>query len=253
MNYTVDNQLNIESNNSKIFKSAKAKLFASAMMWFGINLFIAFLVGFLCLKFQVWDHLFSNRNFLKGLIIAISLAVIFIVAATLLNKFWIKLNPILSFVCSTILMGIIGFELVTPILYYTKALEPEKIAAVFLLPAALMIIIGLLGSMNLIKIKFVWFITIALVAIMIITSIVSIFVFNKKINTLIIVAGIALGGCYMAIDWWLLHKVSSNEIYDPAELNSWKAIMTHGIYFGFKFAFDYIYVVYYVVMLLKGN
>ncbi|KKB26755.1 hypothetical protein MM26B8_04370 [Mycoplasmopsis meleagridis] len=248
---------NLYNNNSYTEADAKPKLikktlFSSSMMWFAIDLIIALVSGFIFSSITPIVNFVYNT--IAGSITIIVAAVVLIVLLFVFNSQRNKYKVKSMIVTSIISMILLGFTVLMSVCYAIKintSLEnPSFLLAVFLIPAAFMFFMGLIGALNLIKIKIVYPLMIIAFLALLISSIVSWFIFNNTLEIVIVCLGIVLTALYMAIDWFIMLKTNKklNEMLDSEYKR--KEILVSGIYFGLHFAFDYVYMLAYIARLL---
>ncbi|MEA4115670.1 hypothetical protein VBM87_02660 [Mycoplasma sp. 744] len=229
----------------------KQSLFGSAMMWFAIDLIFAFLFTFAIIKIpNAIDTLYNQGNITIAWLI--TSAILLIIGLFVFNRMRRKLNIIGTILLSFFLMSIISLILIIPAFKFTVGIFTlSQIILIFLIPAFFMFLAGFLATFNFFKSKFFYIMIIFLVVALIITSLISWFIFNKWLYIAITVLGTLVTLGYMILDFIYLSRLNEEIKNIQNQDLKRKEILVNGVYIGFHFAYDYIIMVLYLIRFLE--
>ncbi|QSF13937.1 MAG0110 family membrane protein [Mycoplasma sp. Mirounga ES2805-ORL] len=236
----------IEQNAFNKTKTQQSSIIASSLIWFGYCLAIAFGTAALINTTLFTPFLSFLLNNVE-ILITMSVGAIVLLFVTFFfgmrMNFWVLL-PIVTFLMFWFGIGALGALLQ----YAAQNINWSVLFLILLVPAIITTVTGFLAFYNKINIANLWVPMITLAISMLIVGLLSFFfLFSKFLYTVYLLLGVALMVIYMAFDWFLIIKFDS--VYkrlDPESQSKIKVAQI-GLFFGFKLAYDYIYLTIYLI------
>lgn len=225
-------------------KVSKNKLLASAFIWFGYSMFIAFLTGIITTYAISWK---TDTIGTAGIAVMLTFGILGVISLFIELFFGWRMNFYVQLVFVTFGMMFLGFTVVSLIILFTVANKTvEYLLYSISIPMLLFILFGFLSYYNKIKIKPVYILLIIMAIVMLISTIVGFFVFSRWFEMFYVTLSVFIYSLILLIDIYMISNANRyfNEQMNTKNTN--KEIMKLSIYFGFKIAYDCIYLIYYL-------
>ncbi|MCS4536711.1 MULTISPECIES: MAG0110 family membrane protein [unclassified Mycoplasma] len=235
-------------NNFKTRASGGNRIIAGSLLTFAIGLIFAIIgaITFTTTVKYLPQSIFSFAFLLTGSIINFILVMVIMLVGPKMKAY--VLGPLAS-----ISMFLVGYFVLSYVFYFSKPSQDLiKLIAIFFIPAAAMLLMGVLAYYNLIKLNKLLPISMFVLVTFIILVIVSWFSSGKLIFTLVSAFGFLLTVIYMGIDWIIIIKFNHNYKNLSPDAQSNAELIKWSMYFGYKLAWDFIYAVVYISELFKN-
>ncbi|WP_084489761.1 MAG0110 family membrane protein [Mycoplasmopsis lipofaciens] len=251
MNEQITNYEYENKPKNKIKESLKGNVFLGAtILWFAYAMMIAILAAIIVFaNANTIGKFFISRPIIwivAGIVGFVLLMITFFMGHRM--NFWILL-PLVTI--DMIFLGTV--VLGTALLYALSNFDWLKTFAVFFIPIAVMMLMGTLAVFNIIKLDKLWVAALIISITLLVLMIVSFFVLNETMYMLYVGLGFILICLYMGIDWILIIKLNQTYKSDFLTKDTISEILRISLFYGFKLAYDYIYAVYYLILIFSDR
>ncbi|WP_036437914.1 MAG0110 family membrane protein [Mycoplasmopsis gallinarum] len=241
----------IFSTNLKNIKSRGTSiLFGASTLWF------SFFVGLIFIGSSFTKLVFTTNNtaalityIISGIFSSVFIFVLLIWGRKI--NFWVLL-PL-----SSVLSLSLGFSVLGPILFsFLLTASAYKLLGILGIATALFILIGILGYFNLLQIQKIWPFLLIVASAMFILFITSFFIVKSWVISLYGLLGMFLGIVYLMFDFALINNESAyvdgflNSEIGNQKSNHHLEIARISLWYGFKLAYDYLILVYYLIRII---
>ncbi|QGZ97909.1 hypothetical protein GE118_03815 [Mycoplasma sp. NEAQ87857] len=240
-NKQTDEFVVVKDKNRTMFYGLTLTFFSIAvLLMFGLSFATLYI-----LRSQFFVELFLSN---KGLYLTIGWAVLLI--ATIFIIWFLNRMKLVGLIISFPIVLITLSSGIGILLNQYQYLNPNtdvvKLLGIMLIPAAIMLVAGILGTFNLVDMRAISIVSILLFVAFIIAFIVSFFV--DRANWWIAVIGVALLSITSIINWYIIRKEA-----DLATYNTPKEVVTKALYFGINTFILYAQLLWYILEMFIGT